>query len=112
MLALNSCNNVVSNQSSCLFELGQIDVSPGVFSLSKDEGLNLDTFLDNHKRGAWGQIDKLDAEANEVSLEIGGQLFSSFFIGDEFSASDIWLITNSDRSLTRIMLPDEFRPAS
>ena len=110
MLVASSCDVILNNQVGCLFEMGQIEFSSGVFSLAKDEGLDFDAFLEDHKRGNWGQIDKLDVEANELSLGVGGQLFSSFFIGDKYSSSDIWLITDSDRSRTRVLLPTEWAP--
>lgn len=46
-----------------------------------------------------------DAQANNVALGTGGRLFSSYRDSD---GTKIWIITEADRSVTTILLPEEY----
>jgi hypothetical protein len=62
-------------------------------------------FLDRHAKGDWGDIDSQDAKENEISLQCGFRLLSSYTT----SAGDrLWIITEADRSATTLLLPSEY----
>jgi len=62
------------------------------------------TFLRRHAAGDWGDICGADRRENELSLEHGWRVLSSYTVGD----TRIWVITEADRSATTILLPEEY----
>jgi hypothetical protein len=62
-------------------------------------------FLERHANGDWGDVDSQDAKENEISLQRGFRLLSSYTT----SAGDrLWLTTEADRSATTLLLPEEY----
>jgi len=62
-------------------------------------------FLARHARCDWGDMCQEDKEANNLALASGdGQLFSSYVA----STGKAWIITEADRSVTTVLLPDEY----
>ena len=57
-----------------------------------------------HARGDWGDVGPEDAVANERSLREGLRLLSAYGRGDR----RFWIITESDRSVTTVLLPDDY----
>jgi hypothetical protein len=57
-----------------------------------------------HVRGAWGDISPDNAAEKELSLREGFRLFSAYGRGDRRS----WVITESDRSGTTVLMPDDY----
>jgi hypothetical protein len=58
-----------------------------------------------HARRDWGEIDSEDWNANDRALLHGGRLFSAYH-----SARGVrfWVITEADRSVTTVLLPEEY----
>ena len=85
------------------FSAGRIVITPGAkFKLPKDEVLK---GIARHLAGDWGDVDEDDRKENEFSLEHGFRLLSSYTTprGTKF-----WIITEHDRSVTTILLPEEY----
>ena len=61
--------------------------------------------LVRHIAGDWGQLDEQDWKANDDALEHGGRLLSRYLTP---SGTPFWIITEHDRSVTTILLPDEY----
>ncbi len=61
--------------------------------------------IDKHLRGDWGDVSKEDWTSNELALKEGYRLISSF---KDRTGTKFWIITEADRSLTTILLPDEY----
>ena len=61
--------------------------------------------LSRHVRGDWGTLDAEDLQSNERALRFGGRLFSSYH-----SSQDVkfWIITECDRSVTTVLLPEDY----
>lgn len=57
-----------------------------------------------HLSGDWGDVCEEDARANEDALEQGYRILSAYTFKDE----RIWIITEADRSVTTILLPEEY----
>ena len=57
-----------------------------------------------HARGDWGDVSAEDAIANERSPREGLRLLSAYGRGDR----RFWIITESDRSVTIVLLPDDY----
>jgi hypothetical protein len=62
-------------------------------------------FLFRHLAGDWGELSPEDTAENELSLREGFRLLSAYSLRD---GTRIWVITESDRSATTILLPDEY----
>jgi hypothetical protein len=62
-------------------------------------------FLCRHLDGDWGELSPEDIAENELSLREGFRLLSAYSLRD---GTRIWVITESDRSATTILLPDEY----
>ena len=86
------------------FSLGQVVATPGAFDLLEKHRRHAYEFLSRHNAGDWGVIDDEDARENDVALEHGFRLMSVYEIDDK----RIWIITEADRSVTTILLPDEY----
>ena len=60
--------------------------------------------LFQHQSGQWGEVDESDWQANDEALQSGDRLLSAYRTADEVK---FWVITEYDRSVTTILLPDE-----
>ena len=96
--AANGCG-----QPQAKFPLGQIVATPhALTAIHPDEILK---GLSRHVRGDWGTLDAEDLNTNEHALRFGGRLFSSYH-----SSQDVkfWIITECDRSVTTVLLPEDY----
>ena len=66
---------------------------------------NANAFLDRHARGDWGEVDAEDKQANQDALVHGERLLSAYRTSLDVR---IWVITEADRSVTTILLPEEY----
>lgn len=90
------------------FPLGNLYVTPGIQRLMVDAvfATSICDFLYRHSQCDWGDLSQNDCDANDEALEHEGRLFSAYRLP---SASDkVWIITESDRSSTTILLPSEY----
>ncbi len=88
-----------------LFDLGQLVATPGALTVLEKSGQNAMEFLSRHVTGDWGDIPEEDRKENQFSLEKGFRLMSSY----RTTAGDrVWVITESNRSHTTLLLPDEY----
>lgn len=62
------------------------------------------TGLRRHAAGDWGDLCPEDAMANDHALRHGGRLFSAYGSG----AGRFWVITEADRSVTTVLLPEDY----
>ena len=88
--------------SQSLFPLGQVVITPNALA-TVPKPVILDG-LQRHAAGDWGQLPAEDAELNNVSLVDGGRLFSAYGEGPQ----RFWIITESDRSATTILMPEDY----
>ena len=88
-----------------LFDLGQFVATPGALAALEKAGQNPIDFLSRHVAGDWGELDEEDRKENELSVKKGFRLLSSY----RTKANEtIWVITERDRSVTTILLPEEY----
>lgn len=88
-----------------LFQVGQVVATPGAVEAFTRNCQHPTTFLRRHVRGDWGMLDAEDGEANEFSLVRGLRLLSAYALAD---GTRIWIITEADRSVTTLLLPEEY----
>lgn len=84
--------------------LGRVVVTPGALKLLKEAGGHPFDYLARHATGDWGNLCAFDRRQNEIALKDGYRLFSSY----ETTAGRVWIITEADRSVTTILLPEEY----
>lgn len=82
------------------FALGQVCATPGFIRL----GLNPLHYLARHLTGDWGEMCAEDRQANEDAIIQGLRIFSAY----DTPEGRIWVITEADRSVTTLLLPDEY----
>jgi hypothetical protein len=87
------------------FPLGQIVATPAALDAIQDAGQSAAFFLDKHVQGDWGSLCPEDREANDEALGTGTRLLSTY---KTLKGCWIWIITEADRSVTTLLLPDEY----
>ena len=87
------------------FELGQIVATPGALAALKKAGQQPGEFLTRHVNREWGDLSDEDRKESNYCLEHGFRLLSAYWTqaGDK-----LWIITESDRSVTTLLLPEEY----
>jgi hypothetical protein len=93
------------NKSRPLFPLGQTVATPGALDALAATGEIPQTFLDRHVTGDWGEVDAEDRQANLDALVHGERLLSAYRTS---LGARLWVITEADRSVTTILLPEEY----
>ncbi|MCA1731301.1 MAG: hypothetical protein LC751_18460 [Actinobacteria bacterium] len=86
------------------FPLGRVVATPGALELLEEAGADPHCYLARHRCGDWGEVDAQDRRENVLSLKHGWRIVSSYPIGDRC----IWIITEADRSVTTVLLPEEY----
>lgn len=94
-----------SRQMAPRFPLGRLVATPHALSVLTDQGIPPLTLLERHARGDWGDLEAEDIQANQDALAHGWRLFSSYAIGQDIK---VWIITEADRSVTTILMPDDY----
>jgi len=85
------------------FMLGQVVATPGALEvLSREE---IAKALSRHVSGDWGDLCKEDKGENELALKEGFRLLSAYKSG---KGKKFWVITEADRSVTTVLLPEEY----
>ena len=87
------------------FTPGQVVATPGVLAALEDCHCTPIELLTRHLSGDWGSVPVEDAQSNDLALQSGGRLLSSYPIGPN---TRIWVITEADRSVTTFLLPSEY----
>lgn len=85
------------------FPLGQTVATRGAAAeLTQPEML---AALQRHQRGDWGELDVEDRKANDQALVDGTRLLSAYRTA---GGTKFWVITEWDRSVTTVLLPEEY----
>lgn len=85
------------------FDLGQTVITRNALAtLSQADILKA---LARHHRGDWGDVPESDREENELSLKEGFRLMSVY---KSEAGETFWVITEADRSLTTILMPEDY----
>lgn len=102
------------------FSLGSICSTPGALALLQHVQLSPQVLLDRHVHGDWGEVCAEDAETNEQALVNGARLMSVYDVPlpldtdadpaaqPKASTGTVWIITEADRSVTTLLLPEEY----
>ena len=84
--------------------LGRVVATPGALKLLMEAGGHPFDYLARHATGDWGELCAFDRRQNEIALRDGYRVLSSY----DGPAGRVWIITEADRSVTTILLPEEY----
>lgn len=90
-----------------LFKLGQIVITQGIKAIIDKEPIlevTLEVLLEGYQQGDWGIVCDQDKIANDKALISDTRILAAYMLGNK----KIWVITEWDRSLTTILLPEEY----
>lgn len=87
------------------FPLGQVVATPGALDLLDRTATNALDLLIRHQHGDWGGVSPEDADTNVQAVEVGRRILSSYRLNEQ---ERLWIITESDRSVTTLLLPGEY----
>lgn len=86
------------------FELGQIYLTKGIQEYFSGDFVLVAQLVFMHGMGEWGDLDPEDRKANEDAITNGERIVSVYHTQDE----KIYIITEWDRSMTTVLLADEY----
>lgn len=93
------------------FRLGRIVATQGALAALREARQDADHFIALHASGAWGDLQKADKCANDAAIAYEGDPERQFRVLSSYSTRTnkiIWIITEADRSVTTLLLPEEY----
>lgn len=85
------------------FSLGRLCITPNAATaVPADEVLKA---VARHAAADWGTLDEHDWQENDRALRNEGRLFSAY---QSSAGLKFWVITEGDRHLTTVMLPEDY----
>lgn len=103
-----------TNNAPAKFSIGHLVVTRGWAATfpAEDEWcrlLAMTWLARRHVAGDWSEMDPQDRQENEWASQNGERILSSFtYTGADGEPLKVWVITESDRSTTTILLPEEY----
>lgn len=88
------------------FPLGRIVATPAALAALAASGDSAHALLTRHVTGDFGVVGKEDWQTNDDAIASGERVFSAYMLKD--GQTKVWVITESDRSATTLLLPDEY----
>ncbi len=83
--------------------LGQTVATPSALSVLSQS--DIVAALRRHAAGDWGEVDAHDRAANDEALMSGERILSVY---RSATGTTFWVITEADRSVTTVLLPDDY----
>src|SRR5690348_9270578 len=87
------------------FRHGRLFLTSGIVAQAREGKINVLQSLERHLACDWGDASEARKEMNDAAVESRGALISRY---QTPSSTPIIIVTNEDRSLTKVMLQDEF----
>jgi hypothetical protein len=92
------------NQNA-LFDLGHVVMTADAAALGVDFG----PYLASHASGDYGELDNFDKRQNDMAVKEGLRILSAYDVPIGSGETErIWIITESDRSCTTVLLPENY----
>ncbi len=86
-----------------LFDLGRVVITAN--ALGKLCEADVLIALAMHANGYWGEVGEEDWQENQLALDHGWRLVSVY---TDRKDTKFWIITESDRSSTTVLLPEDY----
>ena len=87
------------------FEYGHLVATPGALKAFEDSKENSLHYIVRHLNGDWGDLCEEDKLANDIAITEGTRLLSAYTLK---TGVKLWIITEADRSVTTLLLPEEY----
>ena len=87
------------------FSPGQTVITPAALDAMLSADQHPGDFLTRHLNGDWGELCEDDKAENQTALECDLRLMSAYRTS---AGQKLWIITEADRSVTTILLPEEY----
>ncbi len=91
------------------FNVGKITITLFAQLALERSGQKIDEFLNQHKKGIWGEITKEETEENEKTVisknRNGKKIISSHVTSFQ---EYLWIITEFSKNMTIVLLPHEY----
>ena len=92
------------NQTAATFPLGTIVATASI--LDSVPVLDILIALDRHAAGDWRNLTDEDRAVDELALALGERSLSAYAVP---GGKSFWIITERDRSVTTVLLPQDYR---
>lgn len=99
----------ICDEPPALFSLGNVVATPAALAVIQKHGVSIQQLLTRHQTGDWqDELCTYDRNANWRAAFSGERVLSAFNIGTADQPVKIWIITEWDRSITTILLPEDY----
>ena len=98
-------NTITKTENKVLFDLGQTFMTIGAREALEESNQLPNEFLARHQSGDWGIVGNEDWKENDFSVKEGFRILSAYKTS---KGEKLWVITESDRSSTTMLLPEEY----
>lgn len=88
-----------------LFKLGCVVLTAGAREALEASGESPWSFLTRHVAGDWGDLGEEDKSLNDLALRDHSRILSAYMTA---KGEKLWVITEADRSVTTLLLPEEY----
>lgn len=85
------------------FPLGQLLITPG--ALNTLDPRDVHGSIKRHACGDWGEVCEEDRQSNEEAV---GHRLRILSVYHDRNGTKFWIITEADRAVTTVLLPDEY----
>ncbi|MFC5430776.1 hypothetical protein ACFPTO_18520 [Paraburkholderia denitrificans] len=86
-------------------KLGVLVATPGALQALQAVDVSVFRLVNRHARSDWGDVDDADRQQNDFAAANGERVLSCYRL---WNGRCIWIVTEADRSLTTVLLPDEY----
>ncbi|MDR5835382.1 hypothetical protein [Caballeronia sp. LZ034LL] len=87
------------------FALGRLVATDGALDALRVANVSAMDLLERHRHGDWGNLDESDRAQNDLAVESGLRIMSSYALSGDVT---VWVITEWDRSVTTVLLPADY----
>jgi len=87
------------------FKLGRIFATPDALEVIARAQVPIIDLLIRHVSGDWGELAESDRQQNELSVEAGLRILSSYLLPNQ---QVVWVVTEWDRTSTTFLLPGDY----
>ncbi len=86
-----------------IFRLGRLLATPNALRALTKADIN--KAVGRHQAADWGDVGEEDRDRNDRALQTGGRLFSVYHGA---SGAKFYVITEHDRTVTTVLLPEDY----
>ena len=94
---------MINRREDGRFPFGRTVITAHARAKLSDQDVNAG--LERHHQGDWGELTNRDKRQNDDALAEGGRLLSAYIAANGVR---FWIITEDDRSVTTVLLPEDY----